>query len=264
MAFLTITPERQEAGGLLQPHGDERLRRSSSRRRASLRRLHAGPVRAGGLRPEGLVLLPERRGAQRGAEEGGQAAREDPDRARQPRGRGHPRDGQRGARPGTIVDDARAKFWKQVFTKIELHPQAAVRTGGSIGWMIRKNSPEEGARRVSRADPVGSSTRLRQHPRASTSRARSSRRTRIEGGAQEVRQRPVPVFRILRQQVQHRYAADGGAGLPGVAPGPGGEEPGRRGRRHAGDARDGQGAEGRRHPPRSTRTSTPASSTCAS
>ena len=42
----------------------------------------------------------------------------------------------------TVVDETRAKFWKQVFTKIELHPQAAVRTGGETGWMIRKNSPQ--------------------------------------------------------------------------------------------------------------------------
>jgi membrane-bound lytic murein transglycosylase MltF len=40
----------------------------------------------------------------------------------------------------TIVDDFRAKFWKQVFTKVELQP-AALRTGGDMGWMIRKNSP---------------------------------------------------------------------------------------------------------------------------
>jgi membrane-bound lytic murein transglycosylase MltF len=43
--------------------------------------------------------------------------------------------------PATIVDANRAKFWKQVFTKIELYPQAAVRTGGQMAWMIRKNSP---------------------------------------------------------------------------------------------------------------------------
>ena len=41
----------------------------------------------------------------------------------------------------TVVDDTRARFWKQVFRKIELHPQAAVRTGGQMAWMIRKNSP---------------------------------------------------------------------------------------------------------------------------
>jgi len=43
--------------------------------------------------------------------------------------------------PATVVDDFRAKFWKQIFTNLELHPEAALRTGGEMGWMIRKNSP---------------------------------------------------------------------------------------------------------------------------
>jgi membrane-bound lytic murein transglycosylase MltF len=43
--------------------------------------------------------------------------------------------------PATIVDDNRARFWKQVFTNITLHPGAALRTGGELGWMFRKNSP---------------------------------------------------------------------------------------------------------------------------
>jgi len=43
--------------------------------------------------------------------------------------------------PATIVDDNRARFWKQVYTKIELQPGAALRTGGATAWMIRKNSP---------------------------------------------------------------------------------------------------------------------------
>jgi membrane-bound lytic murein transglycosylase MltF len=46
-----------------------------------------------------------------------------------------------GLAPATIVDANRAKFWKQVFTKIELHPQAVLRSGGQTAWMIRKNSP---------------------------------------------------------------------------------------------------------------------------
>lgn len=42
----------------------------------------------------------------------------------------------------TIADNYIAEFWKQVFTKIVLHPEAAVRTGGKIAPMIRKNSPK--------------------------------------------------------------------------------------------------------------------------
>jgi len=41
-----------------------------------------------------------------------------------------------------ISDDHIAEFWKQFFTKIVLHPEVAVRTGGEIGIMIRKNSPK--------------------------------------------------------------------------------------------------------------------------
>jgi membrane-bound lytic murein transglycosylase MltF len=41
-----------------------------------------------------------------------------------------------------IADDHIAKFWKQIFTKLVLHPDAAIRTGGDIGWMIRKDSPQ--------------------------------------------------------------------------------------------------------------------------
>ncbi len=42
----------------------------------------------------------------------------------------------------TIVDNHIAEFWKQIFKKIDLHPEAAVRTGGGLGVMIRKNSPK--------------------------------------------------------------------------------------------------------------------------
>jgi len=42
----------------------------------------------------------------------------------------------------TIMDQHIAEFWKQIFTKIVLHPEAAVRSGGKIGTMIRKNSPQ--------------------------------------------------------------------------------------------------------------------------
>ena len=42
----------------------------------------------------------------------------------------------------TIVDDHVANFWKQIFTKIVLHKDVAVRTGGEIGWMLRKDNPQ--------------------------------------------------------------------------------------------------------------------------
>jgi membrane-bound lytic murein transglycosylase MltF len=42
----------------------------------------------------------------------------------------------------TIADDHIAKFWRQIFTKLVLHPEVAIRTGGEIGWMLRKDSPQ--------------------------------------------------------------------------------------------------------------------------
>jgi membrane-bound lytic murein transglycosylase MltF len=63
--------------------------------------------------------------------------------------------------PATVVDDNRARFWKQVYTKIQLQPAAALRTGGSTGWMIRKNSPllKKEIDAFLRKYPAGSATR---------------------------------------------------------------------------------------------------------
>jgi membrane-bound lytic murein transglycosylase MltF len=41
-----------------------------------------------------------------------------------------------------VVDDWKAKMWAQVLPKIKVNEQAAVRTGGQIGWAIRKGSPQ--------------------------------------------------------------------------------------------------------------------------
>lgn len=46
-----------------------------------------------------------------------------------------------GNSPATVVDDFQGKFWAQIFPELEIHPHLAVRTEGSIGWAIRKNSP---------------------------------------------------------------------------------------------------------------------------
>ena len=42
----------------------------------------------------------------------------------------------------TIADSHIAEFWKQILTKIVLHVDVAVRTGGEIGMMVRKNNPQ--------------------------------------------------------------------------------------------------------------------------
>lgn len=41
-----------------------------------------------------------------------------------------------------IVDDWKAKMWEQILPKIRLHPEAAVRSGGKIGWALRQGSPQ--------------------------------------------------------------------------------------------------------------------------
>jgi membrane-bound lytic murein transglycosylase MltF len=41
----------------------------------------------------------------------------------------------------TIAETYIAEFWKQIFTNLTLHPEVAVRAGGDIAWMIRKDSP---------------------------------------------------------------------------------------------------------------------------
>src|SRR5262245_56230860 len=41
-----------------------------------------------------------------------------------------------------VVDSHQAEFWAQIFPKIRLHPEVAVRTGGDIAWAFRKNSPK--------------------------------------------------------------------------------------------------------------------------
>jgi membrane-bound lytic murein transglycosylase MltF len=42
----------------------------------------------------------------------------------------------------TITENYIAEFWKKIFPNLTPHPDAAVRTGGEVGWMIRKDSPQ--------------------------------------------------------------------------------------------------------------------------
>jgi membrane-bound lytic murein transglycosylase MltF len=44
--------------------------------------------------------------------------------------------------PMIVIDSHKGNFWSQIFTKLTLHPDINVRTGGQIAWAIRKNSPE--------------------------------------------------------------------------------------------------------------------------
>jgi membrane-bound lytic murein transglycosylase MltF len=44
--------------------------------------------------------------------------------------------------PATVVDNYLATFWTSVFTKLDVHDDVAVRTGGTLAIAIRKNSPK--------------------------------------------------------------------------------------------------------------------------
>ena len=92
-----------------------------------------------------------------------------------------------------IVDNHKAEFWAQIFPKIRLHPDAAVRTGGAIAWAFRKESPQ--ARRG--RQPI--------------------RRGESQGhGAGQPALQPVPAQREVREELPRagrapEIPADGGA-----------------------------------------------------
>ena len=44
--------------------------------------------------------------------------------------------------PMIVMDSHKAQFWTQIFDKIRVHPEIAVRTGGEIAWAFRKDSPK--------------------------------------------------------------------------------------------------------------------------
>jgi len=44
--------------------------------------------------------------------------------------------------PMIVMDSHKAQFWTQIFDKIQVHSEIAVRTGGEIAWAFRKNSPK--------------------------------------------------------------------------------------------------------------------------
>jgi len=42
----------------------------------------------------------------------------------------------------TVVDDHIAKVWADVYDQLDVHPSVTLRTGGEIGWAIRKGAPK--------------------------------------------------------------------------------------------------------------------------
>ena len=44
--------------------------------------------------------------------------------------------------PMIVMDNHKAHFWSQIFDKIQVHDEIAVREGGQIAWAFRPNSPK--------------------------------------------------------------------------------------------------------------------------
>lgn len=44
--------------------------------------------------------------------------------------------------PMIVMDSHKAEFWAQIFDRIKVHPDIAVRSGGEIAWAFRKSSPK--------------------------------------------------------------------------------------------------------------------------
>ena len=44
--------------------------------------------------------------------------------------------------PMIVIDSHKGMFWSQIFKDLTFHQDIKVRTGGQIGWAIRKNSPQ--------------------------------------------------------------------------------------------------------------------------
>ena len=146
-----------------------------------------------------------------------------------------------------IVDKHKADFWKQIFPKLTVHDNVAVRTGGEVAWAIRKGSPQLKAALDDFVDaPQGRDRDRQPAPDALPEERQVREECGFRGGAQEV-PGPDPVFPEIRRQVRRGLGADGRAGLPGVAAQPECKKPGGRDRGHAGHARHRQGHEGRRH-----------------
>jgi membrane-bound lytic murein transglycosylase MltF len=151
--------------------------------------------------------------------------------------------------PATVVDDFRATFWKQVFTKIELNSRAALRTGGEMGWMIRKNSPtlkKELDAFLARY-PEGSATRNQLFAKYLKSTKYVKNATSKEERAKF--ERVVALFRKYCDVYDMDTLLMAAQGYQESRLDQGAKSQRRRHRSHAGHAVHGQGAQRRRHPP---------------
>lgn len=67
--------------------------------------------------------------------------------------------------PLLIVDKHKADFWRQVFPKITVHDDLAIRTGGEVAWAVRKGNPQLKAMLDEFAEAVTSGKYVKQRER---------------------------------------------------------------------------------------------------
>ena len=188
--------------------------------------------------------------AERIARQPRQAAGDHQGGARGARRRRHARDGQRGA--GGHHD--RRRLRRRVLAPGVPEHAARTRTprcgrGGEIAIGVRKNNPKLLQAANAWIKEYG--------PRTAFGNTMERRYLQnadyVKNAAAEAERKKlralVKLFETYGSQIRRGLPADGGAGLPGIAARPVGEEPRRRDRRDAGDAGDGQGAGRRRHHP---------------
>jgi len=153
-----------------------------------------------------------------------------------------------------VVDDWKAKMWAPILPGLKLNEQAVLRTGGRIGWALRKSSPSLGAEvlaymkaRVTKgvfASRMDWYMRRAKHLRNPTAAAARTRFEKLLALFEKYGQRYREVWSALPLRPPHACRPR----LPGVAAEPGCAEPSGCHRHHAGHAGDGQGAQGRGHP----------------
>ena len=123
-----------------------------------------------------------------------------------------------GLAPITVVDDYLAAFWSKVFTDLKVHNDVTVRTGGVLAIAFRKENPQlrdevnTWIKKHGQGDAFRNviERRYLQNVSYAKNAAADSERAETTGSGRTVQE--------IRRAVRPRLRADGGAGLPGIAP----------------------------------------------
>ena len=148
--------------------------------------------------------------------------------------------------PATVSKRPVAEFWAQLYDRLVVHSQVALRSNGQIAWALRKDTPQ--VKKIiddfvvkHRAGTLFGNILLRRY-------LGGVRRLKNPTTAAETREisRNGTVFPQLRRPVRFRLDPCGCAGLPGIAARPFEAQPGRRGGCNADQAHYRSGSQ-RRH-----------------